>query len=915
MARSQGIQVENNFTKGLITESTALNFPENACTETYNCVFDETGRITRRGGLDIETEYVLGATRTVTDGEAHSEFTWSNVAGLGTKSFFVEQQGNNLVFFNVSETSTVTKNGEHTVIDLTTYAVSGHPLQPLEYSCQFAEGAGSLIVVNSGIEPLRISYNLDTDTISAEAVTLKYRDFTGLEYVDSLFDSITYRPSYGSINTMKTTTPDGTYHFYNLLNQGWWQGGISGGNPDSTSALGQWDTARADMPSNADRVSYYRASNTDSFDNARVGSYDQGNTPAAKGHFLLSVGNASRKTALENAGYTISFSSTADSTVSYSTGSLISGNGASTTNSGLSAAFNGSTASSGYFQGPTVSDTSLPLSVTSSGSGYVGKDFTTGKRVVSVSVNFSIKPAAGYDVSVTTESAVTLTYSRSATLYLYASNTLPTSQTDGTLLGSRSVSSTTSGTYSSTANISSSDTTTAYRYIWVRVAFSTSLSVSGSGLTSGSITAYKSQFYPNEITFTERITTSGTGQLPDTDFTTYRPACTTFFAGRAWYGGIEYENLSNNIYFSQIVEQPSQFGSCYQANDPTSEEFFDILDTDGGIIRIPEMGRLIKLDTYQNVLFAFATNGTWLIKGGSGGFSPTNFVVRKIDSRGTHSPMSFINVNGLPMWWGEDAILQMEYNPQFDSFSVADVTEETIRSFYTDIPAANKRYAKGAYDLRNGIAYWACSSTEDERYRYNSVLCLNTLSGAFYPWTFTESTPIIKGLAYVYDSIGTSTPTIKFMCIHPVTSTTGKLFAADLVSNTTYTDWANYADLVSLVSTDEKDYTSYFITGYKLHAEAMKFFQANYIMVFLETETNSGAYIQGVFDFTNTGDSGKWSQQQEIYNSALLNRDVNYRRLKIRGKGRSLQFKVTSQSGKPFTIIGWAGWETANTEL
>ena len=47
-------QLENNFTRGLITEATGLNFPENACTETYNCVFHENARVERRLGFDYE---------------------------------------------------------------------------------------------------------------------------------------------------------------------------------------------------------------------------------------------------------------------------------------------------------------------------------------------------------------------------------------------------------------------------------------------------------------------------------------------------------------------------------------------------------------------------------------------------------------------------------------------------------------------------------------------------------------------------------------------------------------------------------------------------------------------------------------------------------------------------------------------
>jgi hypothetical protein len=38
--------VENNFTKGFVTEFTGLNFPENAATDTDNCLYDIVGHVT-----------------------------------------------------------------------------------------------------------------------------------------------------------------------------------------------------------------------------------------------------------------------------------------------------------------------------------------------------------------------------------------------------------------------------------------------------------------------------------------------------------------------------------------------------------------------------------------------------------------------------------------------------------------------------------------------------------------------------------------------------------------------------------------------------------------------------------------------------------------------------------------------------
>ena len=73
--------------------------------------------------------------------------------------------------------------------------------------------------------------------------------------------------------------------------------------------------------------------------------------------------------------------------------------------------------------------------------------------------------------------------------------------------------------------------------------------------------------------------------------------------------------------------------------------------------------------------------------------------------------------------------------------------------------------------------------------------------------------------------------------------------------------------------------------------------------------------MRGLFDFTNSGNSGKWSTAQQLYNSSLTHRDINFRRLKVRGKGRVIQLKFTSEAMKPFTIIGWSIRETQTTDV
>jgi hypothetical protein len=42
---------------------------------------------------------------------------------------------------------------------------------------------------------------------------------------------------------------------------------------------------------------------------------------------------------------------------------------------------------------------------------------------------------------------------------------------------------------------------------------------------------------------------------------------------------------------------------------------------------------------------------------------------------------------------------------------------------------------------------------------------------------------------------------------------------------------------------------------------------------------------------------------------------MRFRRLKVRGKGRALQLRFESETGKPFTIVGWAYKGSANADV
>lgn len=886
MARSQAVQVENNFSKGLVTENTALSFPENACTDALNCVFDETGRVSRRKAIDVEDEFIAQPVfEDLGDANVYTEYVWTDVNGQGTLSFLVQQVGNYIHFFDISEDSHVSRQFI-TRYDLNNYKASGTPHDPRVFLCQYTQGNGDLLIVNRACDPIYVSYNAVTDSFTIGRITVKYRDFTGLEspYADKT------RPAFATVADLVNDS-SGAKHYYNLLNQGWWQGGVSGGSPAANSALGQWDTAFANFPSNNDAVAFYRASNTDPLDPTRVGAFDQGNTLAPKGHFILDFGNADRYNALTTEGYSLTFSTDVETFVE---------NTAGVSFGSISVA-----QIDKVFDGVTTGATDNTVSVTTAGPQsimYFGKEVSPSKKfnkaVVYATKKIGNKWTFGSYNSVDTTDGYLW-----ARVHLYGSNTAPTSYNNGTLLASKTVF---SGVASVTLTI---PTPTNYSFLWVVVMTDTT---ADPGLIS--TTAYCS-----EVKFYELITKTADGALPDADVTPERFSCTAFFASRAWYAGVEKEGLSNNIYYSQIIEKKSQYGKCYQVNDPTSEFSSTVLPTDGGVIKISEMGKVYKLLPFQSALMVFASNGVWII-GSNGGFTATDFFIKRISTIGTQSPLSFVDVKGVPVWWAEEGIHQVNYNPQFDSFSVENISENNIRSFFFDIPADKRNFVKGAYDIRDGVVYWLyedSTTAQTSGTTYTKMLCLNTKSGAFYPFATPQGhNAKIRGIVYAQDSTGNSDPKIKLTFNYHVSTTTIRFNYAEFKDNGLYTDWVTFASRMAVLdSITSQDYESYFVTGYKIHGEAIKFFQVNYLKVFMEKLTNSSLYVQGIFDFTDSGDSGKWTNPQQCYRSSVLNRSIITSRLKIRGRGISVQFKFTSESGKPFTVIGWSGFETANREV
>jgi len=108
-------------------------------------------------------------------------------------------------------------------------------------------------------------------------------------------------------------------------------------------------------------------------------------------------------------------------------------------------------------------------------------------------------------------------------------------------------------------------------------------------------------------------------------------------------------------------------------------------------------------------------------------------------------------------------------------------------------------------------------------------------------------------------------------------------------------------------------FESYFITGYTILGEGNKKFQSNYVSINYENQPVGGAYFQSVWDYSLSGDSGRWGTKQQIYRLASSDYKYQVSKLKVRGHGKSMQFKVTSQEGMNFKLSGWTTSASGNT--
>ncbi len=412
-------------------------------------------------------------------------------------------------------------------------------------------------------------------------------------------------------------------------------------------------------------------------------------------------------------------------------------------------------------------------------------------------------------------------------------------------------------------------------------------------------------------------------------------------SGRVWYSGFSggvvggdelSPSLSSYILFSQVVQSPSQVFNCFQQGDPTSSVDADLIDTDGGFIKIGGAYGIKGLLSVETSLFVFAENGIWKVTGiDENGFTATGYTVSKLSEEGCVSAPSIVSTGVAILYWGVNGIFAITKD-RFGAWGVASVTESTIQTLYDDIPATERQSCVGYYDsLHNSVrwVYGFLGETELSKelvlnvkfnaFTLNSVANLSTgvgiLSisggqrvtvGSEVPIT-SEGVVVTSDAEDVYISLSDlqRDPSESFYCVMIAASPTIHYTFGGYRRDDTMYDW----DSLSPV-----DSPAYLLTGSATGGDARVRKNVPYLSVHLkvvgdgsEEALESSCMLSSQWNWTTTSAQGKFSPPRQAYRPSRVDEGsfMAQTRNKIRGSGRSVAFKFASEPGKTMHIFGW----------
>jgi hypothetical protein len=428
------------------------------------------------------------------------------------------------------------------------------------------------------------------------------------------------------------------------------------------------------------------------------------------------------------------------------------------------------------------------------------------------------------------------------------------------------------------------------------------------------------------------------------------------YAGRIFYAGFgstvngdqRSPDLSSYIAFSRLIRNSTDFSKCYQEGDPTSREASDVVDTDGGLIRISGASNIRRMIVQGKNLLVIADNGVWVLEGGSDyGFSATNYKVDKISTFGSLNADSVITDGSRTYYWAEDSIYAI-YRNELGDLVYESLSEQRIATYYNSILTSNKLTSKGVFDrvdkklrwiYQDGSWFDADSSTKELVFDLNlnafykntvknlpgtSIIDLFTgspfISEAVDGSVLVGSDSVLAGadLVDVPDvRISDNIQTVKYLA--GVNQLDTIKLAVGWYNDLSFTDWYD-------VDEEGVDAKAFLMTGAITAGDSSIHKQTPLLIVHMkrtedimsssfELSRQSSCFIRTMWDFATSSVSNKFSPLFQVYRyrrpffsppGAYDNGfEVVTTRNKLRGRGRAFSLYMETEPAKDCQIIGW----------
>jgi hypothetical protein len=434
------------------------------------------------------------------------------------------------------------------------------------------------------------------------------------------------------------------------------------------------------------------------------------------------------------------------------------------------------------------------------------------------------------------------------------------------------------------------------------------------------------------------------------------------FAGRVFFSGFRGEvingdkrspNYANYVFFSQLIKNKQDINKCYQDGDPTSRDASDIVDTDGGFVKVAGAQNIIGMYSMGISLVIIAENGVWALTGGtqSSGFTATSYKLDRISSFGGTSAHSIVLEGDVCYYWANDGIYKIGKN-QFGDLTVASLTLTTIQTFYQAIPSLSKQKAFGGYDIINKKIRWIykqgdffTESSTTKELIFDSALGVFTcntifnapnnvaeISGMFQSQTsitsdtssqvFSAGEPVFAGTDEVLSTGSSRVDSQQYLRYFVMVNVGGSLYVTiSYYYNTNFKDWYT----VDNVGVDAK---AYCLTGAATGGDSSIDKQTPYLfMTFVRTESGvnsdftpasqSGCMVRSQWNYANQIESNKWSPLVQAYRYRMPRFVVSTSdpfntgfyaitsKNKLRGRGKAIALYFETEEGKDCQILGW----------